>query len=133
MDAASPSFSGSPHAAPTRDLPRGDSDLLQHEFRIDAEMATPRTLTMRVIGELDADTADHLHETLAHWLGITGCVIDLSDCDFIDSRGISALLRCRLELPADAWIRLDAVPPNVEHTLRLAGLDTVFEIGTPAA
>jgi anti-anti-sigma factor len=97
---------------------------LENEFLIESEMNSPGTLTMRVVGELDAATADRLGDTLGEWLGITECVVDMSDCTFVDSKGLSALLMCRREIGESTPMRLVAVSPNVEHVLRLAGLQT---------
>ena len=107
--------------------------MLENEFLIESEMNSPGRLTMRVVGELDAATADRLCETLGEWLGITECVIDLSDCTFVDSRGLSALLRCRREIGELTPMQLVGVQPNVEHVMRLAGLESYLGLDVPAA
>jgi anti-anti-sigma factor len=55
-----------------------------------------RVLTVR--GELDLNTAPELEEALAEGNGV-GVLVDLSDCEFIDSTGIAVIVR--------AWQRLD--------------------------
>jgi anti-anti-sigma factor len=106
---------------------------LENEFRIECDMTELGTLTMKVEGVLDADSAHHVDEALAEWLGVSALVIDLSGCTFVDSEGIAALLTCRHELGDSASLRLVGVRPNLEHTLRLAGLDTILGMTAPAA
>jgi anti-anti-sigma factor len=107
--------------------------VLSSELRIESDMTELGTLTMRIVGVLDADTAHRVDEALAEWLGISELVIDLSGCTFVDSDGISALLTCRHELAGGASLRLVGVHPNLEHTLRLAGLDTILGLNASAA
>lgn len=108
---------------------------MSDEFCIDAAMTDWGTLTLRVCGELELATADRLRDALAEWLGIRECVIDLCDCDFIDSSGIRALVGCKHDIGPDASLRLVGLAPNVERTLRLAGVDSMLELppsGQPA-
>ena len=107
--------------------------MLENEFLIESEMNSPGRLTVRVVGELDAATADGLSEALGEWLGITECVIDLSDCTFVDSRGLDALLTCRRQIGELTPMRLVGVSANVERVMRLAGLESYLGLDAPAA
>ena len=103
------------------------------EFLVESETITPGVLMLRVVGELDAATADHLVQTLEQWAGISECVIDLSNCTFVDSRGLTALLMCRRVIGESTPMRLIDPLPNVEHVLRIAGLQTYLGLDVPAA
>jgi anti-anti-sigma factor len=93
------------------------------EFCITSSMDDFGVLTLKVAGELDADTSHLLTAELGQWLGISALIVDLHDCTFVDSRGLTALLGCRREIGAAAPMRLLGVAPNIDHTLRLAGLE----------
>jgi anti-anti-sigma factor len=112
--------------------PSKGAHVLENEFLIESEMNSPGVLTMRVVGELDAATADRLCETLGEWPDITECVIDLSDCTFIDSQGVKALLKCRREIGESIPMRLVGLSPDVERVMRLAGVDTYLGLNAPA-
>jgi anti-anti-sigma factor len=103
---------------------------LEQEFLISSEM-TDQTLTIRIRGELDADTAPRLSDVLAAHIGVHQLVVDLAGCDFVDSSGISELLECRRQLGATARVRIEQVAPRVLRTFTIAGLLDEFEV-TPA-
>jgi anti-sigma B factor antagonist len=107
---------------------RTKDDVVSDQFRIDAAMTDWGTLTLRVSGDLELATAEGLGDELAEWLGIHECVVDLSDCHFIDSSGIRALVACKHDIGPDATLRVIGVAPNVERTLRLAGVDSLLEL-----
>ena len=98
------------------------------ELRIQASMVGTKTLMFRVVGELDAVTSEQLIGAMGEWLGIRECVIDLTACGFVDASGIRALLLCQQAIDPDGTMRLVGVAPNVERTLRSAGLQSVLEI-----
>ena len=68
---------------------------------------------LRVIGDIDIFTTPDFTTALEQAIGSPRVVIDLSECRYIDSTGISALLRfqeqsrgkCRLVLGAQDMIR----------------------------
>jgi anti-sigma B factor antagonist len=103
-------------------------DVVSDQFRIDPAMTDWGTLTLRVSGDLELATADQLGDAVAEWLGIRELVIDLSDCNFIDSSGIRAMVGCKHDIGPDATLRVVGVAPNVERTLRLAGVDSLLEL-----
>jgi anti-anti-sigma factor len=104
--------------------------VLQHEFEIESNMSSSGQLAIRIVGELDADTAHTLGDTVGEWLGITECEIDLSECTFVDSHGLTALLVCRHEIGESTPMRLVGLQPYVEHVLRIAGLQTILGLDT---
>ncbi|MEU3498596.1 STAS domain-containing protein [Kitasatospora cineracea] len=85
-------------------------------------------------GDLDYEQAPHLRrhlDTLALHAGHC-LLLDLSDLDFCDSSGITALLAAhRLAQIAAADFALTAVPPRTLRLLTVVGLDQVFTIRTP--
>lgn len=89
------------------------------------------TLTLRVHGELELSTADALVDALSEWLGIQRCVIDLSDCDFVDSTGMRALLECHRQVGPSAEFRMVGARPHVARALQLAGLDEHLGLDAP--
>ena len=66
---------------------------------MDANVAVDQSLaTVAVIGEVDLSTTPGLHSAIARALatpGVDAIVIDLSECSFLDSSGISELLKGR--------------------------------------
>ncbi|MFH8569400.1 STAS domain-containing protein [Streptomyces sp. NPDC017993] len=90
---------------------------------------TAAGLVLEVAGGLDYDTAPHLRGALQHIALSPGhlLVLDLADCAFCDSSGVSAFLAARNRaLACDAGIALAGVPTAIARTLRTVGLDQVF-------
>ena len=102
------------------------------DFHVDASMTTFGTLTMSVKGELEMSTAGTLLDEFGEWLGIRECIVELSDCDFIDSVGIRALLECRHQIGPDATMRLVGVAPHVARVLQRAGIDQIAGLESAA-
>ncbi len=71
-------------------------------FEVQAEELEDGIRVVTVRGELDMNTAPELEESLAEVVIGEGAqvVIDLTECDFIDSTGIALIVR--------AWQRLDS-------------------------
>ncbi|MBB6417805.1 STAS domain-containing protein [Streptomyces sp. AK010] len=93
---------------------------------------------LHVAGDLDFDQAPVLRGRLDQLPLSAGqrLVLDLSDLEFCDSSGITALLAARQHaLAADADFVLAAVPANLTRVLTLVGLDQVFTLrpGSSAA
>lgn len=70
-------------------------------FEVQAEELEDGIRAFTVRGELDMNTAPELEESLAGVVTSEGAqvVIDLTECDFIDSTGIALIVR--------SWQRLD--------------------------
>jgi len=86
---------------------------------------------VRVKGEIDLSTHEHLGEELIRAAGEGGPVIvDLSGCSFIDSSGIRALLlgsRAASE-NGDGPFAIAGATPAVERVLKLTRVDEAITI-----
>jgi anti-anti-sigma factor len=65
-------------------------------FRITARPIDRRFRELKVQGELDLAVSDRLKDGIAEATG-SGVLVDLSECTFIDSAGVAAVLFARLE------------------------------------
>jgi anti-sigma B factor antagonist len=103
---------------------------MDDEFQIETFFPDDGALGIRVRGELDTATADQLLAVVATWPEpVSSCVVDLNDCDFLDSSGIRALLLCQRHLDGgNGTIRLVGVKPHIDRVLRIAGLQKVVQI-----
>jgi anti-sigma B factor antagonist len=94
-------------------------------FRVQAE--TMEGLhAVSVSGELDQSTAPELRTALADLLGDVsgGVLVDLSDCAFIDSTGLSLLVETKRQLAEDTRRFGVCCPdPDVRRLLELTGID----------
>jgi anti-sigma B factor antagonist len=81
--------------------------------------------TVEVVGELDQATAPQLRSVLAEAAGDGGSVlVDLSDCEFIDSTGLSLMVESKRTI--DNGERRFAVccpHQDVRRMLELTGID----------
>ena len=104
---------------------------MDDEFRVETFPADGDALGVRVHGELDTATADRLVQAVAAWPEpVNHCVVDLHDCEFLDSSGIRALLLCQRQLDSGSGtLRLVGVSPHIDRVLRIAGVQEVMEIG----
>jgi len=81
---------------------------------------------VRIGGELDLASAPELTEALAKLDGSTTgrLVIDLSDCEFIDSAGLAAILHGAQELSeAGGSVRIACPEGNLRDLLRMTAID----------
>jgi anti-sigma B factor antagonist len=88
-----------------------------------------------VSGELDYATAPRLRETFDGVIssGRTAVLVDLSDCTFIDSTGLSVLVHARSRLMDDARKgRLEVCCPDeqIRRLLQITGIDKAFGVHT---
>jgi len=78
-----------------------------------------------VVGELDLDTAPELDRELraAREAGPAPIVLDLSDCEFIDSSGLALIVQAwrELESAAGMSLALCCAGDQVERLLRVTG------------
>jgi anti-sigma B factor antagonist len=101
-------------------------------FRVQAE-ANGSLHTVSVVGELDQSTADELRTALAEAIGDPGrgLLVDLSDCDFIDSTGLSLLVETKRRLAEDRRrFGVCCADADVRRLLELTGIDqavTLFD------
>jgi anti-anti-sigma factor len=89
---------------------------------------------VRPAGELDAREAPPLRDELQRLClaGASRATLDLSDVTFIDSFGISVILTAHARFAEDGARLEVVVPPTLQPTFDLAGLDTVLHLRTPA-
>jgi len=94
-------------------------------FKVSAE-STSALHTVSVAGELDQSTAPELRTALASALGETqnGVLVDLSDCNFIDSTGLSLLVETKRRLSEeDRRFGVCCPDDDVRRLLELTGID----------
>jgi anti-anti-sigma factor len=89
---------------------------------------------VRPAGELDARGAPHLRDELQRLrLGGAGrATLDLTDVTFIDSFGISVVLTAHARFAEDGARLEVVVPPRLQPTFDLAGLESVLHLRTTA-
>ena len=94
-------------------------------FRVEAK-SEPTLHTVSVSGELDQSTAPQLRDALAGVLGdqAGGVLVDLSDCNFIDSTGLSLLVETKRQLSEDERrFGVCCADVDVRRLLELTGID----------
>jgi anti-sigma B factor antagonist len=102
------------------------------QFEVTAEKLNDGTHEIRLSGELDQATAPELEEPLAEALGDgNGAVlVNLTDCEFIDSTGIAVLVRANDELKDQDERRLLLCCPHsqVRRLLQVTGIDKGMDL-----
>lgn len=94
-------------------------------FSVATEVDGDRAV-VRVVGELDLQTAPRLREELVAVVnqGVTDLVLDLAALDFIDSSGLSVLIMALKRLrERGGELRLRSVPDRARRVLEASGLD----------
>jgi anti-sigma B factor antagonist len=95
------------------------------EFEVRTETADDVVL-VRVIGELDLSTHELLREPLVNAAEAgNSVVVDLAECEFIDSSGIRALLLGREAVASDQGanrLLIAAPQPQVMRVLEMTGV-----------
>jgi anti-sigma B factor antagonist len=98
------------------------------KFEVRDTVVADGVLMVSVRGELDLDTAGELRRRLGLRSGGTPPrVIDLSECSFIDSTGLSMIVRAYRRANSDGGggFAIVASPGSqVRHTLRLTNIDS---------
>ena len=92
-------------------------------------------VTLRLRGDIDLATADDVLAEGSALLNEAGSgvalVVDLVDVTFLDSSGLSALVRLRLAAEAQGGqVLLSNVPDRVAALLELSGLTEYFPLST---
>jgi anti-anti-sigma factor len=98
-------------------------------LRIDLE-ESPGALVAAVAGEVDLGTVAGLEEALGDAVSSGRLVVvDLTECGFIDSSGLRALVRARSAAEqAGGSLALVIADPALRRVLEVAALDTVFDV-----
>ena len=111
-------------ATPSADIP---------QFEISSGLGPDDTYVVRVVGEVDMSHEAELRAELraAVEADANGIVVDLTECEFIDSSAIRALLLSREEKNPDHGSGSLAVAASSDQILRILGvmgLDKVLPI-----
>lgn len=99
-------------------------------FRVEAE-SNGSLHTVSVAGELDQSTAPELRTALADAIGdqTRGLLVDLSDCNFIDSTGLSLLVETKRRLAEDQRrFGVCCADADVRRLLELTGIDQAVNL-----
>jgi anti-sigma B factor antagonist len=111
-------------ATPSADIP---------QFEIDSGPGPEDVYVVRVAGEVDMSHEEELRGELrtAVAADARGIVVDLTECEFIDSSGVRALLLSREAQHPEDGTELLAVAASSEQILRILsvmGIDRVIPI-----
>ena len=111
-------------ATPSADLP---------QFGVSSERGPEDVCVVRVVGEVDMSHEEELRAELRRAVEseAPGIVVDLTECQFIDSSAVRALLISREAQHADDGPERLAVAASSEQILRIVsvmGLDKVIPI-----
>jgi anti-sigma B factor antagonist len=91
----------------------------------------PDVAVLHLKGELDADTANQLHETLAGLLErpVPRIVVDLTDLKFCDSVGLSAFITSKQVITSrGGWLSFAGANPFLTQLLETVGLSRYFAV-----
>jgi anti-sigma B factor antagonist len=93
-------------------------------FRVTVE-GSGSLQALAVAGELDQSTAPQLRAALTETLDAPGAVlVDLGECGFIDSTGLSLLVETKRHLAEDGRrFAVCCADPDVARLLELTGID----------
>ena len=98
------------------------------EFEVTVESAGEEVLVARVSGDLDLATSPRFSEALAAAPAARRVVIDLTDCTFLDSSGVRALVQAVREIP-EGERRVDVVAgPAILRVLEITGVDRMVPV-----
>jgi anti-sigma B factor antagonist len=90
-----------------------------------------RTAVVKAAGEVDLTNAEGFRDALLSALnaGALGLVVDLTATTFLDSAGVTALVRAsRRATASEATMRLAVTAPAVLRVLNLVGIDRLIEV-----
>jgi anti-sigma B factor antagonist len=102
-------------ATPSADIP---------QFEIDSGPGPENVHVVRVRGEVDMSHEEELRGELRNAIAAEpkGIVVDLTECEFIDSSGVRALLLSREAQNSDEGSEHLAVAASSEQILRILGV-----------
>jgi anti-sigma B factor antagonist len=81
---------------------------------------------LKITGDIDHVTAPALEASIQQALGIDGAylLLDLSDCPYLDSGGLSVLLFVCRQVRDEGWLGVIAPHPNLVRLFDIVGLST---------
>jgi anti-sigma B factor antagonist len=101
-------------------------------FSVEVQELNGDVRSFNLNGELDHATAPELREPLDAAIdrGVRAVLIDLSDCSFIDSTGLSVLVHARSRLldDGDGQLEICCPDPQVRRLLEITGVDRAFGV-----
>jgi anti-anti-sigma factor len=114
----------------------GNGQLWEDERMIDletkSELLDGGTCVVSVAGELDMSTAPRFKQTLLGALGNApaSVIVDLTECEFIDSSALNIIIGARQRLDGDGVsVGVDRhTQPDGPQVFEITGLDTMFAI-----
>jgi anti-sigma B factor antagonist len=102
------------------------------QFEVTAEKLSDGTHELRLLGELDQATAPELEQPLQEALAAEngGVLLNLTDCEFIDSTGIAVLVRAHDRVKERNGRRFVLCCPHsqVRRLLEITGVDQCIEL-----
>jgi anti-sigma B factor antagonist len=90
-----------------------------------------KTAVVTAAAEIDLTNAEGFRDALLSALnaGAVGLVVDLTATTFLDSAGVTALVRAsRRATASEATVRLAVTAPAVLRVLNLVGIDRLIEV-----
>lgn len=90
-----------------------------------------RTAVVTAAGEIDLTNAEGLRDALLSALndGARGLVVDMTGTTFVDSAGVTALVRASRRASAtESTVRLAVTAAPVLRVLNLVGIDQMIEV-----
>lgn len=104
------------------------------EFKVEEDKLENGLRAFRVQGELDQATAPKLRVPLEAAIdsGVRSILIDLTDCPFIDSTGLSVIVHARTRMMEDgggeARFELCCADAQTRRLLEITGIEEAFGI-----
>ena len=101
------------------------------DFKVETESFADKTGVVSVAGELDMHTAPPFKQQILDALnnGHARVVIDLSDCEFLDSTALGVLITANNRLSDQKHrLVLVAADRNIVKVFEITGLDRMFTI-----
>lgn len=100
------------------------------DLTLESEIRSTDAVIISVAGELDMYTAPAFELELASALAGSPrrVIVDLSECEFLDSSALAGLLRAREACQDKTRISLAGVDQNILKVFQITGLDKVFMI-----
>jgi len=95
---------------------------------VEVEHPAPGLALVSVIGEHDLSTTPELTRALDEAAAHSNVLVDLSDCSFIDSSVIQALVKTALALEARGEQLALVIPPGQRMVARVAQMTRLSEI-----
>jgi anti-sigma B factor antagonist len=106
---------------------------MPEQFEVTTEVVEAGIHRISIRGELDLETAPRLEEKLTGARSRDGIsvLIDLSDCEFIDSSGVSLIVGCWRDLErkgGDERLVLCCAKDQVKRLLKITGVEGSISI-----